>query len=148
LLIGTCRLSADGMRQHGRVARMFRRAAKVLLLDPKQRVLLFSGSAVRVQTMRLGGFQWAEGLNPAKNRPQRRERGLKRQALPVNEFEPVAARWSDTEYATMRGHRWWSIEELRATTEPVYPDGLAERVERLRATEQRAQSAYAVTPSR
>ncbi|HKY74961.1 MAG TPA: hypothetical protein VJS45_02390 [Acidimicrobiia bacterium] len=44
---------------------------------------------------------------------------------------PVAERWSETEHATMRGHHWWSVDELRTTKEPVYPDGLADLLERL-----------------
>jgi 8-oxo-dGTP pyrophosphatase MutT (NUDIX family) len=50
-------------------------------------------------------------------------------------FDPDAAGWSDTERATMRGHHWWSIDDLRATKEEVFPDGLAELLEQLLAGE-------------
>jgi hypothetical protein len=33
------------------------------------------------------------------------------------------------EIATIRSHRWWSIEEIRRTTEAVYPEDLADRLE-------------------
>lgn len=33
-------------------------------------------------------------------------------------FEPDATRWTVTESATFRGHRWWSIDELRSTARP------------------------------
>jgi 8-oxo-dGTP pyrophosphatase MutT (NUDIX family) len=48
-------------------------------------------------------------------------------------FEPVAAGWSPTELATTTGHRWWSIDDLRDTGETVYPEGLADLLERLLA---------------
>ena len=46
-------------------------------------------------------------------------------------FEPVAAGWSETEVATMRGHRWWSIDDLQTTKEVVYPENLGELLVRL-----------------
>jgi 8-oxo-dGTP pyrophosphatase MutT (NUDIX family) len=46
-------------------------------------------------------------------------------------FTPTSAGWSDTERATMLDHKWWRIEELRCTTETVYPSGLAELLESL-----------------
>ena len=49
----------------------------------------------------------------------------------VHSFEPVTTGWTETETATIRGHRWWSIEELRHTEETVYPEGLADLLERL-----------------
>jgi 8-oxo-dGTP pyrophosphatase MutT (NUDIX family) len=33
----------------------------------------------------------------------------------------------------IRGHRWWTLDELDATTEDVYPPGLADLVRRLLA---------------
>ncbi|MEW6471154.1 MAG: NUDIX domain-containing protein [Actinomycetota bacterium] len=44
----------------------------------------------------------------------------------TDEFEPVAEAWSETERATMTGHRWWSVDDLRTTKEKVYPEGLAD----------------------
>lgn len=41
-------------------------------------------------------------------------------------FVPTTAGWSDTERATMTGHRWRSIDELRTTNETVCPEGLAD----------------------
>lgn len=46
-------------------------------------------------------------------------------------FEPSSSEWTDMESATFRGHRWWSIDELRATTETVFPEDLAAQLERL-----------------
>lgn len=48
-------------------------------------------------------------------------------------FEPSSSEWTDTETATIRGHRWWSIDELRATTQTVFPEGLTDELERLLA---------------
>lgn len=46
-------------------------------------------------------------------------------------FEPSTSGWTDTETATIRGHRWWSIDELRATHEAVFPEDLATHLDRL-----------------
>ncbi len=48
-------------------------------------------------------------------------------------FEPSSREWTNTESATIRGHRWWSIDEMRATTETVFPEDLPEQLERLLA---------------
>lgn len=40
-------------------------------------------------------------------------------------FEPSSRNWTETESATIREHRWWSIDELRATNEVVFPSDLA-----------------------
>lgn len=45
-------------------------------------------------------------------------------------FEPVRTGWTETEAATIRGHRWWTIDELRATHDVVYPEALADLLER------------------
>jgi 8-oxo-dGTP pyrophosphatase MutT (NUDIX family) len=36
------------------------------------------------------------------------------------------AQWTPAERAYMVDHRWWSIADLRATDEVVFPDGLAD----------------------
>lgn len=46
-------------------------------------------------------------------------------------FEPARAGWTEIESATMLAHRWWSIPELRATDHVVYPEALADLLERL-----------------
>ena len=48
-------------------------------------------------------------------------------------FEPSSSEWTDLERATIRGHRWWSIDELRATTDTVFPEDLPAELERLLA---------------
>jgi len=49
----------------------------------------------------------------------------------VDGFSPVSKGWTDTETATIRGSRWWSIEELRSTDEEVFPEDIADQLERL-----------------
>src|SRR5690606_41704389 len=49
----------------------------------------------------------------------------------VPSFTPTPTAWTDVEAATMRGHRWWSIDELRATDEQVFPEDLADRLAQL-----------------
>jgi len=41
-------------------------------------------------------------------------------------FEPSTSGWSDVEREAVIGHHWWSVEELRATDETVFPVGLAD----------------------
>lgn len=43
------------------------------------------------------------------------------------------AGFSDFERRFVLDHRWWSVEQLRTTTETVYPEGLAELLARLLA---------------
>jgi len=42
--------------------------------------------------------------------------------------------WTELERETMEEHRWWSLAELRATSELFYPENLVALVEELRAT--------------
>ena len=49
----------------------------------------------------------------------------------VSHFSPISASWTDTEAATIREMRWWSIEDLRSTDEEVFPEDLAGQLERL-----------------
>ena len=51
----------------------------------------------------------------------------------VDSFEPAPHAWTHTEAATLRGFRWWTISELRSTSEDVFPEDLADRLERLLA---------------
>lgn len=46
-------------------------------------------------------------------------------------FEPMSNEWTDVEAATFRGSRWWSIDELRTTEHQVFPQDLADQLERL-----------------
>lgn len=41
--------------------------------------------------------------------------------------------FTEIERKTMTDHAWWSAAELRATSEPVFPEGLADVIERLAA---------------
>ena len=49
----------------------------------------------------------------------------------TSRFEPVPTAWTETESATLRGHRWWPIAELRTTDETVFPEDLASQLARL-----------------
>lgn len=49
----------------------------------------------------------------------------------VQRFTPASDAWTDTEAATIRGMRWWSVEDLRSTDEDVFPEDLAEQLKRL-----------------
>ncbi len=51
--------------------------------------------------------------------------------LRVQSWEVVAVQLSAEEARSLVGHRWWSLAELRTTTERYYPAELPELVERL-----------------
>ena len=46
-------------------------------------------------------------------------------------FELSPQGWTDTENATIVDWRWWSIDELRTTQSTVFPETLADELERL-----------------
>ena len=46
-------------------------------------------------------------------------------------FELDNSGWSPLEVATVVEHRWWTVDELRTTREQVYPEGLADLLQRL-----------------
>jgi len=47
-------------------------------------------------------------------------------AVRVGTFEIDTNEWEDAERRSIVEHRWWTRDELAATTEAVYPEGLAE----------------------
>jgi 8-oxo-dGTP pyrophosphatase MutT (NUDIX family) len=136
-------------------------AARVLLVDPVGRLLLFHGFDPHVPEESFwftagGGLEPGEELLAGARRELHEETGLR---LPPDglagpvwlrrvrfSFEGVeydsdewfflaplsgvadvdTAGFTDLENRTVRGHRWWSADELRATTETVYPLQLAE----------------------
>ncbi len=46
----------------------------------------------------------------------------------VPAFEPTTGGWTELERRALTGLRWWTVEELRATVETVYPESLADLV--------------------
>ena len=46
-------------------------------------------------------------------------------------FTPRDHGWTDLEKATVVGHHWWTLEELRETREVVFPEDLAQLLDRL-----------------
>jgi 8-oxo-dGTP pyrophosphatase MutT (NUDIX family) len=50
-------------------------------------------------------------------------------AVNVEGFTPQHHGWDEVEQRALLGHRWWTVEELRATDEAVYPSELADVVQ-------------------
>ena len=52
-------------------------------------------------------------------------------AVNVEAFTPQHHGWDEVEQRALLDHRWWSVAELRATDEAVYPSELADVVQAL-----------------
>jgi 8-oxo-dGTP diphosphatase len=52
-------------------------------------------------------------------------------AVRTNVFEPDSKGWTETEQRVMVRAKWWSLNELYATSETIYPERLAELLEQL-----------------
>ena len=141
-----------------------RSCAKVLLVDPQHRVLLFKGidrllpEEPPVWFAVGGGVAEGETLAEAAVRETAEETGLQIgdpgppvftrrfrwvfEGVPYDQEEtyflvrvphttPVEDGWTDVEKAIILGHRWWTTEELRSTSEVVDPENLADVLEGL-----------------
>jgi ADP-ribose pyrophosphatase YjhB (NUDIX family) len=47
----------------------------------------------------------------------------------VEQFEPSTDGWTELERATIEASRWWTLPELRTTTETLYPEDMARLVQ-------------------
>jgi 8-oxo-dGTP pyrophosphatase MutT (NUDIX family) len=138
---------------------IFRASAKVLLVDPSGRVILFRGRDPDGTDDRPVWFAVGGGQEPGET-PQeaalrevfeetgqevadlgpvvltRRFHWTFRGTLYDQEdtyflvvmphFEPTSMGWTDLEREVVLGHRWWSVDELRTTSDTVFPVGLAD----------------------
>ena len=140
-----------------------RRAAKVIIVDERRRVLLLSGIDRTKPSVPPwwfavgGGLELGESPAEAAVREIYEETGLRLENpgpivftrrfewifegteidqeewyffVQTRYFELSPAALTETESGTFRGHRWWSLEDLRSTKEAVYPDNLVEVIER------------------
>lgn len=48
----------------------------------------------------------------------------------VPAFEPRSAGWTELERNSFLDHRWWTAEEIDASTEKIYPINLAQLLRR------------------
>ena len=46
-------------------------------------------------------------------------------------FDLSSAGWTEVERRVLAEHRWWSLDQIRASTETIWPQELADILERL-----------------
>lgn len=51
------------------------------------------------------------------------------------EADPATGGWTEEERATIRAHRWWSVDEMRAAEEPFLPPWLPDLLAEVVASE-------------
>ena len=147
---------------------VWRPTARLLVVDPDERVLLFSSGDATGRTWWFtpgGGVHRGETVAMAAVRELAEETGF---AYAEDEIGPVVAtslgRWprddgrmflsphafflvrvahpelntdgqEEFERSYITGHRWWTLDELRAATDEVYPVNLADLVDKLLRSE-------------
>jgi 8-oxo-dGTP pyrophosphatase MutT (NUDIX family) len=143
------RLEAGGWKLDSSGESIVRRAARVLLIDSDERILLFHAIGADVPwlwTTPGGGLEpgesyaraarrelWEEtGLHAEVGRAvwTRRHRyswdGVLREArqrffvVRCSPFEPDCSRWTAEESAEMDEHRWWTLGEIGAATDELF----------------------------
>ena len=88
---------------------------------------LFEETGLRVSEIELGEpigvlegiWNWADGINSHSYHDTFFE-------LTVSDFNLDDSSWTEDERRDVLEYRWWSLDELRTTTEPIGPHGLVE----------------------
>lgn len=91
---------------------------------------LFEETGLRVDPAELGEPVWHQVTQFSYNHRQYRQE-QQFYLLRVSEWEVDTAGFDAEERLTIDEHRWWSAEELDATTETIFPEDLADLLRRL-----------------
>jgi 8-oxo-dGTP pyrophosphatase MutT (NUDIX family) len=91
---------------------------------------LFEETGLRVDPAELGEPVWQQVTQFSYNHRQYRQE-QEFYLLRVSEWEVDTAGFDAEERLTIDEHRWWSAEELDATTETIFPEDLADLLRRL-----------------
>ena len=103
---------------------MTRRSAKCLVVDAEGRVLLFRG----VSEVGPALFERRVRMTWAGRSFDHFERYF---LVRVGSVDVQTDRWTDEDRDVITAHHWWTIDELRSADEVVFPENLADRLERV-----------------
>ncbi|WP_412740861.1 NUDIX hydrolase [Krasilnikovia sp. MM14-A1259] len=91
---------------------------------------LFEETGLRVDPAELGEPVWHQVIEFSYDHQWYRQ-DQEFFLLRVEQWQVDTRGFEEAEKASIEGHHWWSLDELDATDEDVYPEGLADLLRRL-----------------
>jgi len=102
--------------------------ARVLLLDPNDRILLMNGRLPGDPDAPQVWFTIGGGVEPGETLLERQPLHFKERFVVARTIGGAPSRrgWQPQEHEFIDDMRWWSLGELTLTGETVFPEGLAD----------------------